>query len=128
MIAIPLEEENATTISDLFGNAPYFAILNPESGYFKVKENKGCGNGIETAQCIKDLGAKSTVFYHMGEGVFNHLNENGVKVYSSSSVYLTIEEIYRKILKNNFKLVTPSNADNLLNPGTTSCSCECSNN
>lgn len=126
MIAIPLSQRSSTTISDLYGNAPHFALLDPLSGYFKVEENKGCGSGLDTAQCVKDMGATSTIFYHMGEGVFKHLNENEVKVYSSAKVFLTIEEIYRKILKNNCKLITPSNAETHLDPGTTSCSCECS--
>lgn len=125
MIAIPLDESNSTTISDLYGNAPHFALLDIESGHFKVEQNKGCGNGIDTAKCVKDLGATSTIFYHMGEGVFNFLEENGIKVYSSSKDYLTIEEIYRKVLKNSCKLVTIGNAETLLDSGNTSCSCEC---
>ncbi|PLY09702.1 MAG: dinitrogenase iron-molybdenum cofactor biosynthesis protein [Arcobacter sp.] len=125
MIAIPLSESSSTTISDLYGNAPHFALLDLTSGYFKVVENKGCGNGIDTAQCVKELGASSTIFYHMGEGVYNHLEENGVKVYSSAKVPLTIEEIYRKFLKGEGKLVTKSNCDTLLDSGTSSCTCEC---
>lgn len=125
MIAIPLSERKSTTISDLYGNASHFALLDPISGSFNVEVNKGCGNGVDTAQCVKDMGATSTIFYHMGEGVFKHLAENKVKVYSSSKVYLTIEEIYRKSLENSCKLVTTGNAEALLDSGTASCSCEC---
>ena len=125
MIAIPLSKSNSTVISDLYGNAPYFALLDLTTGYFSVVENKGCGNGTDTAKCVKDLGASSTIFYHMGEGVFKYLDENCIKVYTSSKVYLTIEEIYRKFLDASCKLVTQGNCDHLLDPGTTSCSCEC---
>lgn len=125
MIAIPLSKEDSTVISDLYGNAPHFALLDLTSGYFSVVENKGCGNGIDTAQCVKDLGATGTIFYHMGEGVFNHLDDNKIKVYSASKVYLTIEDIYRSFLNDACKLVTKSNCDTLLDSGTTSCSCEC---
>jgi predicted Fe-Mo cluster-binding NifX family protein len=128
MIAIPLSKGDSTVISDLYGNAPYFALLDLTSGYFSVNENKGCGNGIDTAQCVKDLGAKGTIFYHMGEGVFNNLIENKIKVYSASKMYLTIEDIYRSFLNDTSKLVTKANCDSLLDPGTTSCSCECTNN
>lgn len=123
MIAIPLSNSESTTISDLFGNAPYFALLDPVSGYFKVKENKGCGDGIDTANCVKELGATSTFFYHMGEGVFNKLDEDEIKVYSSSKSYMTIEDIYRKYLKDECKLVTKDNCQSLLDSGSTSCSC-----
>lgn len=123
MIAIPLSKEESTTISDLFGNAPFFALLDPTSGYFKVKENKGYGDGTDTAVCLKELGATSTFFYHMGEGVFNQLDEDDVKVYSSSKTYMTIEEIYRKFLKGEAKLVTKDNCDSLLDSGSTSCNC-----
>lgn len=126
MIAIPLSKESSTTLSDLYGNASHFALLDITSGYFKVSENVGCGNGLDTAKCVKDLGATSTIFYHMGEGVFNHLDENGVKVFSSSKVYLTIEDIYTKLLNGECKVVTKDNCESLLDPGTTSCSCECS--
>ncbi len=128
MIAIPLSKEDSTVISDLYGNAPYFALLDLSSGYFNVKENVGCGNGLETAKCVEDLGAKSTIFYHMGEGVFNHLTENKVKVYSAAKTYLTIEDIYRNILNKSCKVVTKENCESLLDSGTTSCSCECDKN
>ena len=124
MIAIPLSESGSTVISDLYGNAPHFAILDISSGYFKVVENEGCGDGEDTAKCVENLGVSSTIFYHMGEGVYKHLEENGVKVYTSSKNYLTIEEIYRKFLDDSCKLVTSSNSDSLLDPGKASCTCE----
>lgn len=123
MIAIPLSKSRSTEISDLYGNASHFALLDLVSGYFTVKENKGCGDGVDTANCVKDLGASSTIFYHMGEGVFNQLDKNGVKVYSASKVYLTIEEIFRKFLKDEYKLVTKDNCDDLLDSGSLPCSC-----
>ncbi|PLY10764.1 MAG: dinitrogenase iron-molybdenum cofactor biosynthesis protein [Arcobacter sp.] len=128
MIAIPLSKEDSTVISDLYGNAPYFALLDLSSGNFSVVENRGCGNGIDTAKCVKDLGASRTIFYHMGEGVFKNLEENKIKVYSATKVFLTIEEIYRNFINDVSKLVTKSNCDTLLDPGTSSCSCECDKN
>lgn len=125
MIAIPLSKNSSTTISDLYGNAPYFALLNPLSGDFIVKENIACGNGLDTAKFVKDSGATSTFFYHMGEGVFNFFDENEIEVFTSSKSYLTIEDIYQKYLGKSCKLVTKSNCNTLLDPGTTSCSCEC---
>lgn len=127
MIAIPLSKNNDTTISDLYGNAPYFALLNPLTGAFTVEENSGCGNGLKTAEFVKSLGVKSTIFYHMGEGVFDFFYENGVKVFSATKIHLSIEDIYRKLLDSDCKLVTKENSKSLLDPGTTSCKCECNN-
>ncbi|QDF27618.1 NifB/NifX family molybdenum-iron cluster-binding protein [Halarcobacter anaerophilus] len=125
MIAIPLNKSSSTTISDLYGNAPYFALLNPTTGSFTVEENIGCGNGLDTAKFVKDLGVTSTIFFHMGEGVFNYLNENEIKVFSATKMYLSIEDIYRSLLENSCKIVTKHNCESLLDPGTASCACEC---
>jgi predicted Fe-Mo cluster-binding NifX family protein len=125
MIAIPLENSKSTTIADLYGNAPYFAMLNTTSGDFKVVENSGCGNGLDTAKCVKDSGATSTIFYHMGDGVFKFLDENDVKVYTVAKTYLSIDDIYKRFLKDDFKLVTKENSSVLLDSGTASCNCEC---
>ncbi|XOB62318.1 NifB/NifX family molybdenum-iron cluster-binding protein [Campylobacterota bacterium DY0563] len=127
MIAIPLNKDDDTTISDLYGNAPYFALLDSKTGSFTVEENSGCGNGLDTAKFVKDVGATSTIFYHMGEGVFKNLYENGIKVFSATKMYLTIEDIYRSILDNTCKVVNKDNCESLLDSGTTSCSCECEN-
>jgi len=127
MIAIPLNKNDDTTISDLYGNAPYFALLDLKNGSFTVEENLGCGNGLQTAKFIKDIGATSTIFFHMGKGVFKNLYENNIKVFSSKKNYLSIEEIYRGILDDIYKEVNKENCDSLLDSGTTSCSCECEN-
>ncbi|XPV68489.1 MAG: NifB/NifX family molybdenum-iron cluster-binding protein [Halarcobacter sp.] len=128
MIAIPLSDSTSTTISDLYGNASFFALLDSQSGSFSVIENKGCGNGLDTAKYVIEAGAKSTIFYHMGEGVYKHLNENKIKVYSSSKVFLTLEDIYNDVKSNSCKEVTLTNYESLLDPGTPTGSCECSSN
>ena len=79
MIAIPLEKKESTVISKLYGNTPYFAFLDEETGYFKVVKNIGCGDGIETAKFISSQKVDSTIFYHMGEKVYDYLKEKGLK-------------------------------------------------
>ncbi len=128
MIAIPLSSSETTTISDLYGNASFFALLSAETGSFSIVENEGCGNGLDTAKCVVESGATSTIFFHMGEGVFKYLNENGIKVFTSSKVYLTLEDIYNDVRNNSCKEVNLSNCDVLLDSGTTSCACECNDN
>lgn len=128
MIAIPLDSENSTHISDLYGNAPYFAFLNEETGSFNVSENDGCGNGLDTAKFVTDSGASDTVFFHMGEGVFKYLDENGVSVLTVKKEPLSIDQIYMNYLDGSFEKVLTTNAKTLLDPGTASCSCECHSN
>lgn len=122
MVAIPLNDKSSTTISDLYGNAPYFALLDTQTGQFKVIENGGCGNGEDTAQCVIDSGASSTIFYHMGEGVYNFFSKNEVNVYSVSKVFASLDEIYRTFKKSGYRLLTEANSSNLLDAGN--CTCE----
>lgn len=126
MIAIPLDKEESTVISKLYGNSPYFAFLNEETGTFKVVENKGYGDGIETAKFISEQKIDSTIFYHMGEGIYNFFQENGLKVYSCVKSYLSIDEIYLQVLEQKCKEVTKSNSSTLLDSGTASCTRSCS--
>lgn len=39
MIAIALDDKHATTISHEYARAPFFALLDTLTGYFKVIEN-----------------------------------------------------------------------------------------
>ena len=126
MIAIPLDKEESTVISKLYGNSPYFAFLNEDTGTFKVVENIGYGDGIETAKFISEQKIDSTIFYHMGEGIYNFFQENGLKVYSCVKSYLSIDEIYLQVLEQKCKEVTKSNSSTLLDSGTASCTCSCS--
>jgi predicted Fe-Mo cluster-binding NifX family protein len=126
MIAIPLARNESTVISSFYGNSPYFAFLNEETGTFKVVENKGCGDGMETAKFISEQKIDSTIFYHMGEGIYNFFQENGLKVYSCARNFLSIDQIYIQFLGHKCKEVTKSNSSALLDSGTSSSACACS--
>lgn len=126
MIAIPLDKEESTVISKLYGNSPYFAFLNEDTGTFKVVKNQGFGDGIKTAKFISEQKIDSTIFYHMGEGIYNFFQENGLKVYSCVKSYLSIDEIYLQVLEQKCKEVTKSNSSILLDSGTASFTCSCS--
>jgi predicted Fe-Mo cluster-binding NifX family protein len=123
MIAIPLEKKESTVISKLYGNTPYFAFLDEETGTFKVVENKGCGDGIDTAKFISSQNVDSTIFYHMGEKIFQYFEEAGLKVYSCMKSSLSIDEIYRELLSSKCKEVTKENCSTLLDSGSSSCTC-----
>lgn len=125
MFAIPLSESSSTTISDLYGNAPYFAFIDPVTGEITVSKNDGCGDGIETAKFVKKRGATLTIFYHMGEGVFKNLIKDEIKVFSSMKKYLSIDEIYKNFLEDRSVVVTKENSSELLDSGSSGCTCGC---
>jgi predicted Fe-Mo cluster-binding NifX family protein len=121
MLAIPIDTANSTVISELYGNAPFFAFMDLNTGMFSVQKNEGLGDGEDTAKFIAQSGVKRTIFYHMGEGLFNRLNESRVDVYSCAKVSVTLDEIYMNFLQDEFKLLTPSNAASLIDAGTCTC-------
>ena len=126
MIAIPLDEKQSTKISKLYGNAPFFALLDIETGSFKVVENEEIGKGPKSAPFLKTQGVDSTVYYHMGEGVYNSFKDNDMEVYTADHNFYTLDEIFTLSLANSLIKLDESNYNNLLDPGeSSSCNCAC---
>lgn len=125
MLAIPLDTNEATILSELYGKAPYFALLDLTTGSHKVVENKECGNGLKSAEYLKDLGVKSTIFFHMGEGVYKACAKNGIDVYTSKKEPLSIDSIYTKALNGSFKKLNSENYNVYLDAGSEPCTCGC---
>lgn len=121
MLAIPIDTAHSTVISELYGNAPFFAFMDLDTGIFSVQKNEGLGDGENTANFVAQSGVESTIFYHMGEGLFNRLDENNIDVYSCAKVSVTLDEIYMNFLQDEFKLLTPTNAASLIDAGTCTC-------
>lgn len=128
MIAIPLDNEHNTTISELYGRAPFFALLDMQSGAFKVIENEVVGKGPKSAEFLKAHNVSSTIFFHMGEGVYKSFEENGMFVYSAEHKKMSIDEIFFKHLDKKLLQVDASNYKEKLDPGNGSvCTCGCEN-
>lgn len=126
MIAIPLDDKHSTTLSELYGNAPFFALLDIETGVFNVVENEVVGKGPKSAPFLKEHGATSTVFYHMGDGVYKSFASNSMDVCTSEHTRLTIDEIYLKCLDNKLTQLNDDNYKSLLDPGNgANCTCGC---
>jgi len=125
MLAIPLDTKHSTTISKLYGNAPFFALLDMGCGTFSVLENKECGNGIKTAEFISATRATKTIYLHMGEGVYKSLVANCVEVYATKNEATTIDDIYINFENQKFQKLDSHNYKDLLDSGTTSCKCGC---
>lgn len=66
-----------------------------------------------------------TIFYHMGEGVFKNLIKDEIKVFSSMKKYLSIDEIYKNFLEDRSVVVTKENSSELLDSGSSGCTCGC---
>ncbi|MCH9814104.1 MAG: hypothetical protein K0U47_09205 [Epsilonproteobacteria bacterium] len=126
MLAIPLNSSSSTQISELYGNAPFFALLDLTTGYFKVVENDELGNGNKIASFLKTKGVTDTLFYHMGEGVYKAFSEASMNVYKAYNDIMSLDEIYRKFKSGEVTLVDSKNCDDLLDPGETdTCKCGC---
>jgi predicted Fe-Mo cluster-binding NifX family protein len=125
MLAIPISTKTSTTISDLYGNVPFFAILDPLEGCFSVVSNAEQGNGLKVANFLSNHKVTSTIFYHMGEGVYTSCLENNIAVYKATSKINTIDEIFFKFRDGGFAKLDETNFKTLLDSGITSCKCGC---
>ncbi|HZF69958.1 NifB/NifX family molybdenum-iron cluster-binding protein, partial [Sulfuricurvum sp.] len=82
MIAIPVESDNGTPMSTkLFGNAKFFAMVEPKSKEYTIIANEGCGNGIQTANYLLEQGASSALYGFLGDGPFHVMVRGGINVY-----------------------------------------------
>ncbi len=126
MIAIPVDSATAgVKSSKLFGNAPMFAFYEPEEEQFFIMHNQGEGNGIATANFLKEQGARSVVYTHMGEGLFKALHESQVNVYYLGKEPKALFEIIASLDASQLVKVEPDNAAQHLDPGTSSDACQC---
>lgn len=127
MLAIPLDAKDTTIISTMYGNAKFFALLDEQTGEFSVIENSECGNGINGANFLKDKGITSTIFYHMGEGLYKIYEQNDIDVFTCKKELMSLDSIYIKYLQNGLQKLDNSNYKELLDSGSGPCKCGCEN-
>ncbi|DAB33542.1 MAG TPA: dinitrogenase iron-molybdenum cofactor biosynthesis protein [Sulfurospirillum sp. UBA12182] len=125
MIAIPLDNKDATTISTLYGQAPYFALLDEVGGSFTVLENSACGNGVKGVEFLKSKGIDGTVFYHMGEGLYKMYAQDGVSVFSVQKELMSLDKIFLSLQKEELVKLDKSNYKELLDAGVCESKCGC---
>jgi len=124
MIAIPLDTQSATVISQLYGNAPFFALLDLVSGSFQVVKNEECGNGPKIVPFLKELGTSKTVFIHMGEKLFNLYNDANVEVFTCKDKNSSVDAIYNGYLMGSLVKLDTTNYKDLVDSDCTSCGCK----
>lgn len=126
MLAIPIDGENTTQISKLYGKAPYFALMDTQSGDFRVVKNKELGKGPKIASYLKPLGVTGTIYLHMGQGVFDAFEGENMQVHCVGKECKSLDDIYMGVQKGTFDQVTAQNAGSLLDPGESgTCKCGC---
>ncbi|QOY53809.1 NifB/NifX family molybdenum-iron cluster-binding protein [Candidatus Sulfurimonas marisnigri] len=125
MLAIPLDKQESSTISELYGKAPFFGILDTTCGDLVVIKNEAEGEGPKSAGFLKENGATSTIFYHMGEGVYKSFAKNEMSVYSVEHTKMSIDEILKGFLNKKLQIVNKSNYKDKLDPGGDGSTCRC---
>ncbi len=126
MIAIPVETDSPSTMSTkLFGNAKFFALVDPVSKVSRIIPNEGCGNGIKTAHYLVTMGAESALYGFLGDGPFHVMVREGIRVYWLGKETMTLEDAIDAALSDSLVQVTTANASTYLDPGTAAGACEC---
>ncbi|MGM0623647.1 MAG: NifB/NifX family molybdenum-iron cluster-binding protein [Campylobacterota bacterium] len=128
MLAIPIDSQTTTAVSKLYGNAPFFAMMNLDDGSFNVVKNQKKGNGLEIAPFLKGLGVEGTIYKHMGQGVYDSFERLGIDVFCCAKDSSSLEDIYQGFKKGSFEKLDANNFQTLLHPGEGgACKCGCEN-
>jgi predicted Fe-Mo cluster-binding NifX family protein len=126
MIAIPVESDIGTPMSTkLFGNAKFFALVEPSGKDYTIIANEGCGNGIKTANYLLEQGASSALYGFLGDGPFHVMVRGGMEVYWLGKETMPLNKAIETALSESLVHVTTENADLYLDPGTAAGACEC---
>jgi len=123
MISIPIDSRNSTNISKLYGNAPFFALLDESNGTFEIVKNKECGKGSKIVPYLKELGTHKTVFIHMGEKLFKLYDQAEIEVFTCKDEEPSIETIYQNYLEASLIKLNNENYKDLVDSNCTSCGC-----
>ncbi len=126
MIAIPVENDSPdTATTKLFGNARFFALVDPQTKEATIVPNAGCGNGIKTADHLIQNNATSALYGFLGDGPFDVMVRGGMKVYWLGKETMPLSEAIEAAFSQMLPQVTPENAGVYLDPGTAAGACEC---
>lgn len=121
MLAVPLDNKEALTLSTLYGNAPFFALLEENS--MTIIKNEELGKGPKIPAFLKTKGATATLFYHMGEGVYKGCVKASLEVYTANKQAFALSEILSALPR--LTKLNEQNYKSLLDSGTTECKCGC---
>lgn len=126
MLAIPIDSQSyEAKSSKLFGNVKSFAIYYPKEQKINFLTNSQSGNGIKTAKLLSQHGVNSVVYSYMGNYPFKSLQKDNINVYFIGKEPMKLSKIIEGLMQDIFVEVTDKNANEYLDPGTATASCEC---
>ena len=79
--------ELSSPVDARFGRAPWFIIMDVESGVWEAAENKqnlqaAQGAGVQSAECVANRGVEAVLTGHCGPKAFRALSAAGMKVHT----------------------------------------------
>ncbi len=94
-----------------FGSAPFFALVDTETGILEVRDNQGqvhAHGACHPAGALEGLGIQAVVCGGMGLRALQKLEKAGIEVYRSEA--LTVEEALREIREKRSEKLTAEGA------------------
>ncbi len=124
MIAVPINTlvQNVKS-SKLFSNVSMFAIYKPQDESFFYVNNPVAGDGVQTAEQLKQWGVKQLAFSYMSQEPFNTLCEAGVELYHIGKEPMPLPEIIQNIQNGLLQTVDMASVDNNRFLGLTATPC-----
>jgi predicted Fe-Mo cluster-binding NifX family protein len=121
MTAIPIKSDNKEIVSNLYGNAEYFALYDDRDDSFEIVKNEAKGDGLKTGEFIAHNGAKNTIYIHLGEGIFNYLIDQDINVFYLGKEELALKDAIKLFKEKRLTRVTKYNAKQHLSSGNCTC-------
>lgn len=107
-------KEMEAKVDARFGRAPYFLIIDTETGAMEVVENNGAaqgqGAGIAAATQMLDKGVEGLLTGRVGPNALRVFQTSGVKIYEDASPADTVQQALARFNKGEYG-DTPAQAD-----------------
>ncbi len=107
-------KDTGSLVDAAFGRAPYFLIIDTETGNMEVVENSAAstsqGAGIAAAQTVTDKGANAVLTGYVGPNVFNALHAADIRIFEGVAERTTVEEAIDRFKKNEYTATAAASA------------------
>jgi predicted Fe-Mo cluster-binding NifX family protein len=94
-------------VDTAFGRAPYFLIIDTESGCWEVVENSAAsanqGAGIGAVQIVADKGVDGVLTGYVGPNASNALNASGIKIFEGVTEHITVGEAIKRFKADEYQ-------------------------
>jgi predicted Fe-Mo cluster-binding NifX family protein len=114
-------KEMESKIDETFGRAPYFLLIDTDTGAMDVIENpaatQGQGAGIAAAQIAADNGADAVLTGYAGQNAFHAFQASGIKLFVGASAQNTINEAFAKFKQGEYSEASAPQEEPFCGPG-----------